>query len=526
MAQAALAFDDQKLVILESDWRGLRVASLNLPPGLIVSGRVRDQAHFSRLLIETLQQGQPGPIRSREFVIGLPDSEAYLKLADLPKSVKVNELARSLEYQWQGLIPISPYQAYFDFIPLAPLPPTLASPESHQPILISAYPKEIVNLLMSTLALAGLRARRLVPTSFGLAELFSQKETGTIVITENSPGNFSLFCVAEQATEFSTDLRQPESPSAVVRRINNLRQYYEEKIVQGRRQISRLVVLPSQNLATLVSQAGLAMPVVMAKVSPTLTNLNLDSFTLLRAVSLLGLLRSRFPLSILPAEQIEGREWARTASVMRTLSLLVLVLVLVLSVGAGRLRQALLSFDQGAVTTAAAVVGQSPAGLRPAGQAATQSVSGQLPANQVRTALTAQNNYISLVNSRLWRQAELQGKSQSIQALRDWLALLPTVVTEVGPIAQTSYQDNRLTLKLTTPAETNRFASWQAKIQATHPDWQLELLSPDSIRFSLRQNRPTAAIPTAAISPVVSTAPARTTQAVTDKALSLAEVQP
>ncbi|TSC65199.1 MAG: hypothetical protein CEO22_573 [Candidatus Berkelbacteria bacterium Gr01-1014_85] len=495
MAQAALAFDDQKLVILESDWRGLRVASIDLPSGLIVSGRVRDQAHFSRLLIETLSQAKPGPIRSREFVIGLPDSEAYLKLADLPKSVKVNELARSLEYQWQGLIPISPYQAYFDFIPLAPLPPTLASPESHQPILISAYPKEIVNLLMSTLALAGLRARRLVPTSFGLAELFSQKETGTIVITENSPGNFSLFCVAEQATEFSTDLRQPESPSAVVRRINNLRQYYEEKIVQGRRQISRLVVLPSQNLTTLVNQAGLAIPVVMAKVSPTLTNLNLDSFTLLRAVSLLGLLRSRFPLSILPAEQIEGREWARTASVMRTLSLLVLVLVLVLSVGAGRLRQALISFDQGAVTAATTVTGQAPTGQSARGQSSTeQTTTGQLPASQVRTALVAQNNYIGLVNSRLWRQAELQGKSPQTLALRQWLAVLPSVLTEVGPIAQTSYQDQRLTLKLTAPAETNRFTSWQSKLQASHPDWRLELISPDSIRFSLQLNPPTTTL--------------------------------
>ncbi len=313
----ALTYNDSELILVAPRMRGYSYTRLPLPAGLVKSGRISNPSSFSPLVTQAMKAARPSAINADEVVIGLPEEQVFIKVIELPSKLKPKEIQTVLEYQWQNLIPIARDQVYFDSLVL---PPRDKKKHDTQRLLIAAYPQDIIDSLVTSLNQIGIRPKKIMPISFGSAALYGTKTHETVLVAMSTFGqDITISLVRDKTARFSTTIHAAVTSAAALKQLGNIRSFYEKSVAEEGESVASVVILPSPYATTLVQQAGaLALPITLAQAEPLVQNKE-DDTALGPLLPLIGLLKTRIALSILPKEMVNDRELTFQKSALRTI---------------------------------------------------------------------------------------------------------------------------------------------------------------------------------------------------------------
>ena len=119
----------------------------DLPVGLIEEGEIKDVAEVAKILKETLY-----PYRSRApyLICSLPEEKGFLRLVRM-QTLPASDVRQALEFQLEEHIPYPPGDLYFDYQIL----PQGTSPKNDMQVVVTAYPKALVESYIQVIELAG-----------------------------------------------------------------------------------------------------------------------------------------------------------------------------------------------------------------------------------------------------------------------------------------------------------------------------------------------------------------------------------
>ena len=109
---------------------------LNLPPGLIVNGEIKNEPELIKAIKKIISNQQYGKISSEEVVACLPESKTFIKLIEIQKSP--NPLADIIGSEIEKHVPLELNESYYDWQIIKELADKYL-------VLIGAAPKNIVN---------------------------------------------------------------------------------------------------------------------------------------------------------------------------------------------------------------------------------------------------------------------------------------------------------------------------------------------------------------------------------------------
>lgn len=147
-----LDLSDLSLKLVQLDQRRNKIkiqalSKLNLPPGLIVNGEIKNQPELIKAIKKIIAEPFYGKISSAEVVACLPETKTFIKLIEVQKSP--NPLAAVIGPEIEKHVPLSLNEIYYDWQMIEELTDKYS-------VLIGAAPKNIVNQYTELLAEARL----------------------------------------------------------------------------------------------------------------------------------------------------------------------------------------------------------------------------------------------------------------------------------------------------------------------------------------------------------------------------------
>ncbi len=124
---------------------------VEIPEGIVVGGEIKRADALELTLRDQLKLAAGRPVRERYCVASLPEEKSFVRVIELPR-IQPEDVAHAVRWEVEGVIPLPLGQIFYDF---AVLPPPPASAD-HQDVLITAFPKAIVESYHAVLRRAGL----------------------------------------------------------------------------------------------------------------------------------------------------------------------------------------------------------------------------------------------------------------------------------------------------------------------------------------------------------------------------------
>ena len=174
-----------------------------LPEGLIKEGEVMDEINLAEAFRKGL--GQDGrKLFSYFSVVSLPEEKSFLRLIQLPK-VKAEEIANAVRWEIESNIPLPAEDLTYDYEIIQPLEDHL----DHLDVVITAFPKSIVESYLRVLKGAGLRISYLELESQAIVRsaVADLKQKKAIVLVDMGRSRTSLIIVAGGAIFFTTTVK-------------------------------------------------------------------------------------------------------------------------------------------------------------------------------------------------------------------------------------------------------------------------------------------------------------------------------
>ena len=169
----------------------------SIPDGVVVSGEIKDVEKLSYVLAQTLQSHlKKGPL---PVAYSLPEERGFVRLVELP-SVEEEEIKSVVRLQLEENFPLSPENTVFDYEILR-----MAGGQKHMDLVISAFPREIVESYMVSLQGAGLKPVIAETESQALARaVVPSYERGPVMIVDIGYTRTSFFIAHRGIVRFTS----------------------------------------------------------------------------------------------------------------------------------------------------------------------------------------------------------------------------------------------------------------------------------------------------------------------------------
>ncbi|MEK9148248.1 MAG: type IV pilus assembly protein PilM [Patescibacteria group bacterium] len=142
-----------------------------IPPGVVMDGEIKKEDDLIAVLIGGLRTAAGKIMRERFVVASLPEEKSFVRVIELP-GIKPEDVGHAVRWELEGVVPLSFKDITFDYQLLM----RLAGSDDHRDVLITAFPRKIVESYHRVLAAAGL-----VPLAL---ELESQAISRAIIAPE------------------------------------------------------------------------------------------------------------------------------------------------------------------------------------------------------------------------------------------------------------------------------------------------------------------------------------------------------
>ena len=129
---------------------------VEIPAGLVVGGEIQKEEELARVLRSSLRLAGGRRVLERYVVASLPEEKSFVHLLDLPP-MKAEDVGKAVRWEVEGVVPLAPSEIVYDY----ELTPRLPSATDHRDVLLTAFPKQIVESYRRVLEGAGLITRAL-----------------------------------------------------------------------------------------------------------------------------------------------------------------------------------------------------------------------------------------------------------------------------------------------------------------------------------------------------------------------------
>ena len=125
---------------------------IEIPAGMVIGGEIHDEAALARVLAAELPRAGPRRwfSRTRSCIASLPEEKSFVRVIELP-NIRSEDVAAAVRWEVEGVIPLPAGELYYD----STLTPRLASSADHRDVLITAFPRTIVQAYHRLLLGAG-----------------------------------------------------------------------------------------------------------------------------------------------------------------------------------------------------------------------------------------------------------------------------------------------------------------------------------------------------------------------------------
>lgn len=141
-------------------------ARVELPPGLVERGLVRDAKALGAVLRDLLAKGVPRPIAGHDVVVNVPDQQSVARLLRLERPVPRERLAAAVATDAAGFVPYPFDDVRLDY-------QLLGEPGKGKAVFYAAAPEVALKNIEAALAAAGLTVGAFDLETLALARLFS-----------------------------------------------------------------------------------------------------------------------------------------------------------------------------------------------------------------------------------------------------------------------------------------------------------------------------------------------------------------
>ena len=164
--------------------------SLEIPPGIIMDGKIMDKEKIVEMIREAVKKSSPKKINTKKVICSIPESKAFLRIISIPK-MEEKEVREAIKWEMEANIPLPIEQVYFDWQCLD------CDNKNNQNILTVAVSKEIIDDSIEVLEKAGLEVYALEIESVASARSLIREED------ESQKGKTSLIVdLGAQRTSF------------------------------------------------------------------------------------------------------------------------------------------------------------------------------------------------------------------------------------------------------------------------------------------------------------------------------------
>ncbi len=145
-----------KIVDLEEKGGMSRIASFgcaSIAPGGIKDGEVAKRDLVTQAIKKALSACGPKKIKTKRVICSIPETKGFLRIVSLPK-MKEEEVKEAIKWEIEANIPMSIDQVYYDW---QVLDKKITKDIEKMDVLVTAASKKIIDELLATLEMAGLK---------------------------------------------------------------------------------------------------------------------------------------------------------------------------------------------------------------------------------------------------------------------------------------------------------------------------------------------------------------------------------
>lgn len=123
---------------------------------IIKEGEIKDKEAFIQILKKALTNIKGARLKTNNVVVSLPENKSFSTVIQMPKMEEA-ELKSAVSFEAENYIPLPIEEVYLDF----QIVPPIVNHLDHIDVLLTAFPKEIIDVYLSCLKKAGLVVRAL-----------------------------------------------------------------------------------------------------------------------------------------------------------------------------------------------------------------------------------------------------------------------------------------------------------------------------------------------------------------------------
>lgn len=127
------------------------LGEFSIPEGLIVDGEIQKEPEFTAVIREWFRGEQARPVRIRTCIASLPEEKSFVRILELP-NVKADDVGHAVRWEVEGVVPLPAEEIFYDYELVVGSTPAAG----HRDVLITAFPKKIIESYYRVIAGAGL----------------------------------------------------------------------------------------------------------------------------------------------------------------------------------------------------------------------------------------------------------------------------------------------------------------------------------------------------------------------------------
>lgn len=146
-------------------------AELNIKPGIVEGGELKDEQAFIKSVKDILANVKGEKLKTSNVIVSLPENKSFFTVVKMPK-MKEEELRLAVPFEAENYIPMPFDEVYYDFQIIS----SVKESPDHLDVLVSAIPKSVVDPYIACLKKTGLTVRALEIESQSISRAMIKKE--------------------------------------------------------------------------------------------------------------------------------------------------------------------------------------------------------------------------------------------------------------------------------------------------------------------------------------------------------------
>ena len=124
---------------------------LDFPEGIIVNGEIKDEKKLTEILHDWYEK-EKKKLPSPFVVLSLPEEKSFIRAVQIPR-IKREDVANAIRWEIENQIPLPLEDVTYDYEIIE----SLQSDQDHFDVIITAFPRDILNAYIRVIKDAGLQ---------------------------------------------------------------------------------------------------------------------------------------------------------------------------------------------------------------------------------------------------------------------------------------------------------------------------------------------------------------------------------